>query len=133
MVKLTKALFDAPRAEDVLRYPYLWARQAGHRVTEGRKNRPYAVILFLKAGRGSRELCWCAVAIQPPQTDTHAVEVTEIEDRRTGLDSCLPLWVVMGEHNVDVFKQSLYIEPHSHISDPIKASECAHQYQKLRP
>lgn len=106
---------DVPKAGDVLRYPYLWARQAGHGEIEGRKTRPCAVVLSLKAGSGQTELRLCAVTTQPPQTGTHAVEVPEIEKRRAGLDGDLQLWVIVDEHNVDVFEQSFYIEPHSQI------------------
>ena len=106
---------DAPRAGAVLRYPYLWARQAGRGETEGRKIRPCAVILALKAEHGQTELRLCAATTQPPQKGTHAIEVPEIEKRRAGLDSGLQLWVVVDEHNVDVFEQSFYIEPHSQI------------------
>ena len=106
---------DAPKAGDVLRYPYLWARQAGRGETEGRKSRPCAVILSLRAGSGQTELRLCAVTTQPPQKDTHAVEIPEIEKRRAGLDGSLQLWVIVDEHNVDVFEQSFYIEPQSQI------------------
>lgn len=106
---------DAPKAGNVLRYPYLWARQAEHGETEGRKTRPCAVILSLKAGSGQTELRLCAVTTQPPHSGTHAVEVPEIEKRRAGLDSDVPLWVIVDEHNLDVFEQSFYIEPRSHI------------------
>ena len=106
---------DAPRAGDVLRYPYLWARQAGRGETEGRKARPCAVILALKIGSGLTELRLCAVTTQPPQSGTHAVEVPEIEKRRSGLDGAVALWVIVDEHNVDVFEQSFYIEPQSQI------------------
>ena len=106
---------DAPRAGDVLRYPYLWARQSTNGETEGRKPRPCAVILSLKADNGQTELRMCAVTTQPPQKGTRAVEVPEIEKRRACLNSDLPLWVIVDEHNVDVFEQSCYIEPHSQI------------------
>ena len=106
---------DTPRAGDVLRYPYLWARQAGHGETEGRKSRPCAVILSLKAESGQTELRLCAVTTQPPQKGTHAVEIPEIEKCRAGLDGSLQLWVIVDEHNVDVFEQSFYIEPQSQI------------------
>lgn len=106
---------DVPHAGAVLRYPYLWARQAGRGETEGRKTRPCAVILALKSGNGQTELRLCAVTTQPPRTGTHAVEVPEIERRRAGLDSSLRLWVIVDEHNVDVFEQSFYIEPQSQI------------------
>jgi hypothetical protein len=106
---------DAPRAGDVLRYPYLWARQAGRGETEGRKTRPCAVILALRTGSGQTELRLCAVTTQPPQSGTRAVEVPEIEKRRSGLDGAVALWVIVDEHNVDVFEQSFYIEPQSQI------------------
>lgn len=106
---------DAPSAGDVLRYPYLWARQSSNGETEGRKSRPCAVILSLKAGIGQTELRLCAVTTQPPQNGTHAVEIPEIEKRRAGLDGGLRLWVVVDEHNLDVFEQSFYIEPHSQM------------------
>lgn len=106
---------DAPRAGHVLRYQYLWARQAGQGETEGRKQRPCAVILAFKVNKGQTELRLCAVTTQPPSKSTHAVEVPEIEKRRAGLDGILPLWVIVDEHNVDVFENSFYIEPQSQI------------------
>ena len=106
---------DTPRAGNVLRYPYLWARQAEYGETEGRKSRPCAVILSLTAESGQTELRLYAVTTQPPQKGTHAVEIPEIEKRRAGLDGGLPLWVIVDEHNVDVFEQSFYIEPQSQI------------------
>ena len=39
----------------------------------------------------------------------------EIERRRAGLDGGMPLWVIVDEHNVDVFEQSFFIEPQSQI------------------
>ena len=106
---------DAPYAGCVLRYPYLWARQAGRGETEGRKSRPCAVILALKTGKGQTELRLCSITTQPPQKGTQAVEVPEIERRRAGLDGGVALWVIVDEHNVDVFEQSFYIEPQSQI------------------
>ena len=106
---------NAPRAGYVLRYPYLWARQSDGGEVEGRKLRPCAVILALSTVQGYTELRLCAVTTQSPQSRTHAVAVPEIEKRRAGLDIEIPLWVIIDEHNVDVFEQSYYIEPHSHI------------------
>ena len=104
---------DAPHAGHVLRYPYLWARQAGQGETEGRKPRPCAVILALSSGKGQTVLRLCAITTQPPMRETHAVEVPEIEKRRAGLDGSVALWVIVDEHNLDVFEQSFYIEPQS--------------------
>lgn len=106
---------DVPHAGHVLRYPYLWARQAGQGETEGRKQRPCAVILALSSAKGQTELRLCAITTQPPRRETHAVEVPEIEKRRAGLDGSVALWVIVDEHNLDVFEQSFYIEPQSMI------------------
>ncbi len=35
--------FEEIQTASVVRYPYLWVREAGHGETEGRKNRPVAV------------------------------------------------------------------------------------------
>jgi hypothetical protein len=106
---------DAPKAGTVLRYPYLWARQAGIGETEGRKSRPCAVILAVRNEKGQTELRLCAVTSQPPQNHNHAIEVPAIEKRRAGLDGDMALWVIVEEHNVDVFEQSYYIEPQSTV------------------
>ncbi len=106
---------DAPKAGAVLRYPYLWARQAGIGETEGRKSRPCAVILAVRNDKGKTELRLCAVTSQPPQAHTRAVEIPAIEKRRAGLDGDISLWVIVDEHNVDVFEQSYYIEPRSTV------------------
>ena len=106
---------DTPRAGDVLRYPYLWARQSTNGETEGRKPRPCAVVLSLQTGNEQTVLRLCAVTTQPPQKGVRAVEIPEIEKRRASLDGGLQLWVIVDEHNVDVFEQSFYIEPHSEI------------------
>jgi hypothetical protein len=106
---------DMPLAGYVLRYPYLWARQAEGGETEGRKQRPCAVILASRMGNGRTELRLCAVTTQHPQRGVHAIEVPEIEKRRAGLDGGVALWVIVDEHNVDVFEDSFYIEPKSQI------------------
>ena len=106
---------DPPRAGDMLRHPYLWARQSTEGETEGRKLRPCAVILALHIRNGQTELRLCAITTQPPQRNTNAVEVPEIEKRRAGLDGSIPLWVIIDEHNLDVFENSFYIEPQSQI------------------
>jgi hypothetical protein len=106
---------DTPKAGDVLRYPYLWARQADVGETEGRKPRPCAVVLAITARPGKTELRLCAVTTQPPQPNTRAIPVPDTEKRRAGLDAHIPLWVIIDEHNVDVFEQSYYIEPRGQL------------------
>ena len=106
---------EVPSAGHVLRYPYLWARQAQTGETEGRKSRPCAVILSISAKPGQTELRLCAITSQPPHANSRAVIVPAIEKRRAGLDTGMDLWVILDEHNVDVFEQSYYVEPNSQI------------------
>ena len=78
---------DAPRIGHVLRYPYLWARQALSGETEGRKTRPCAVVLAITNQVGNTELRLCAITTQPPSSSNRAISVPEIERRRAGLDT----------------------------------------------
>ena len=52
---------STPKAGDVLRYPYLWARQARAGETEGRKLRPCAVVLAVTNRTDRTHLRLCAV------------------------------------------------------------------------
>lgn len=106
---------EAPKAGDVLRYPYLWARQARNGETEGRKPRPCAVVLTVATQANKTELRLCAITTQQPTSDVVALLIPETEKRRAGLDVRLQLWVILDEHNFDVFEQSYYIEPLSQV------------------
>lgn len=106
---------NKPKAGDVLRYPYLWARQSRAGETEGRKLRPCAVVLAVTDHTDRTHLRLCAVTTQSPIKGTLAVAVPDTEKRRAGLDAQVPLWVIIDEHNVDVFELSYYIEPQSQM------------------
>jgi len=106
---------STPKAGDVLRYPYLWARQSRTGETEGRKLRPCAVVLAVTNQKDQTHLRLCAVTTQKPMSDAIAVPVPDTEKRRAGLDVKIPLWVIIDEHNVDVFELSYYIEPQSQM------------------
>ena len=106
---------STPKAGDVLRYPYLWARQARAGETEGRKLRPCAVVLAVTKQTDRTHLRLCAVTTQNPMQGALAVAVPDTEKRRAGLDVHIPLWVIIDEHNVDVFELSYYIEPQSQM------------------
>jgi len=106
---------STPKAGDVLRYPYLWARQARAGETEGRKLRPCTVVLAVTNQTDRTHLRLCAVTTQNPMKGALAVAVPDTEKRRAGLDVHIPLWVIIDEHNVDVFELSYYIEPQSQM------------------
>ena len=95
----------------VIRFSYLWARQAAHGETEGRKDRPVAVGFRLPRTRGGDQLVLFAITSQTPQRDRFAVEIPSMEKRRAGLDNALRLWIILDEYNTDIIGRSFYLEP----------------------
>lgn len=103
--------FDDLRSGFVIRFPYLWVREAGRGETEGRKSRPVAVGIRLDRPDGNDLLLLFPITSQPPSPDRFAVEIPEIEKRRAGLDVALQLWIILDEYNQDIIGQSFYLEP----------------------
>jgi hypothetical protein len=103
--------FDALRTGCVIRYPYLWVRQAERGETEGRKPRPVAVGARIARPKHDDVLVLFPITSQPPSTDRFAAEIPEIEKRRAGLDAALRLWIILDEYNQDTIGQSFYLEP----------------------
>lgn len=101
---------DALRTGVVIRYPYLWARQAQAGETEGRKDRPVAVGVRLPRANGDLVLFF-PVTSKQPETSRFAAEIPPIEKRRAGLDPDLRLWLILDEFNTDIVGQSFYLEP----------------------
>lgn len=92
----------------VVRYPYLWARQAEAGESEGRKDRPTAVAFRVVRPGGDRVLL-IPITTSPPTADTWAVEVPDSEKRAAGLDPRLRQWIVLDEANTDVVSGSFYL------------------------
>jgi hypothetical protein len=103
--------FDELRTGCVIRFPYLWVREAERGETEGRKPRPVAVGVRIARPRGEDLLVLFPITSQPPSPDRFAVEIPEIEKRRAGLDATLRLWIILDEYNQDVLGRSFYLEP----------------------
>jgi hypothetical protein len=103
--------FDQIRTACVIRFPYLWAREAESGETEGRKVRPVAVGVRLSRPKGEDVLILFPITSQPPAVGRFAVEIPEIEKRRAGLDAAIPLWIILDEYNQDVIDKSFYLEP----------------------
>lgn len=102
---------DRLRTGCVIRFPYLWAREAERGETEGRKHRPVAVGVRISRPRGEDLLVLFPITSQPPAPDRLAVELPDTEKRRAGLDAMIRLWLVLDEYNQDVVGQSFYLEP----------------------
>ena len=103
--------FARIRTACVVRFPYLWAREAERGETEGRKNRPVAVGVRISRPKGADVLILFPITSRPPSSDRFAVEIPEMEKRRGGLDATIRLWLILDEYNQDVVGQSFYLEP----------------------
>ena len=100
------------RAGDVVRYPYLWAREAVRGETAGRKHRPSAVA-FRYVHRGEDRVFLLPITASEPEPGRAAYELPEIEVRRIGRGDVGRLWVVLDEANIERVHGSHYIEPDS--------------------
>jgi len=103
--------FDQIGTACVIRFPYLWAREAVRGETEGRKIRPVAVGVRISRQEGEDLLILFPITSQPPAPGRFAVEIPEMERRRAGLDVTVPLWIILDEYNQDIVGRSLYLEP----------------------
>ncbi len=83
------------KAGDILRYYYLWARQADHGEESGRKARPVCLIVKTKANPPS--LFLFPLTSQKPALEQLHLGISEIECRRAGLDH--PSWLILDEYN----------------------------------
>jgi hypothetical protein len=102
---------DELRTGCVIRFSYLWVREAERGETEGRKPRPVVVGVRIARPKADDVLVLFPITSQPPSPDRFAVEIPEIEKRRAGLDAALRLWIILDEYNQDTINQSFYLEP----------------------
>jgi len=103
--------YDALRTGAVIRFPYLWAREAARGETEGRKFRPVAVGVRVPKPKAEDVLFLFPITSQEPERERFAAEIPETEKRRAGLDRDVRLRIVLDEYNQDVIGRSYYIEP----------------------
>ena len=104
----------------VIRYPYLWARQARAGETEGRKDRPVAVGVRIARPEGDLALFF-PITTKEPEQSRFAAEIPDIEKRRAGLDADRRLWIILDEFNSDRIGKSFYLEPEPPIGRFSKA------------
>jgi hypothetical protein len=102
---------DDLRTGCVIRFPYLWVREAERGETEGRKHRPVAVGVRISKPKGEDLLVLFPITSQSPTAGRFAVEIPEMEKRRAGLDAALRLWIIFDEYNSDIIGRSFYLEP----------------------
>lgn len=112
--------YDDIQTATVLRYPYLWARQARAGETEGRKDRPVAVGVRIARPEGDLALFF-PITTKEPEQSRFAAEIPDIEKRRAGLDADRRLWIILDEFNSDRIGKSFYLEPEPPIGRFSKA------------
>lgn len=101
---------DALQTGAVIRFPYLWAREAAAGETEGRKFRPVAVGVRIPKPGGADVLILFPITSQQPPPNRFAAEIPDTENRRAGLDGMMRLWMALDEYNQDVIGESFYPE-----------------------
>ena len=85
-----------PVAGTVLRYNYLWRREADEGRDEGRKDRPVALLLSRAPGTG--ECVVVPITRRAPADATTAMALPPAEKVRLGLDDERS-WIVLNEFN----------------------------------
>ena len=82
----------------VIRYAYLWKREADQGQIEGQKHRPCVVVLCVEEVDGERVVTVAPITHSPPTDLSQAIELTPATRRRLGLDA-EKNWIVATEVN----------------------------------
>jgi hypothetical protein len=88
-----------PRPGLVIRYSYLWRREALAGRDEGLKDRPCAVVLALQDEDGRTRVYALPITHSAPGPGKDAVEIPAMVKARLGLDGARS-WVVVDEANL---------------------------------
>jgi hypothetical protein len=88
-----------PRPGLVVRYDYLWVREAAAGRHQG-KERPACLVAAMDSSASPRFVVILPITHTRPHRDTIGVEIPPKVGRALGLDDA-PNWVIVSEHNVD--------------------------------
>ncbi|MEP6966720.1 MAG: hypothetical protein ABI906_01440 [Pseudomonadota bacterium] len=83
----------------VVRYDYLWSREAAAGRAQG-KDRPACLVAASDAQANPRYVVLLPITHSPPGAETIGVEIPAKVRRAIGLDD-VRSWVVVSEHNID--------------------------------
>ena len=79
----------------VVRFHYLWARQASVGEESGRKGRPVCIVVRTPGNPGAVYLF--PITSQEPRSERISLSLSEMECRRVGLS--FPCWIILDEYN----------------------------------
>jgi mRNA-degrading endonuclease toxin of MazEF toxin-antitoxin module len=82
----------------VIRYAYLWKREADAGQVEGRKHRPCAIVVCVEHHEGEQVVTVAPITRTRPRQADQAVELTAATRRRLGLGA-QPNWIMATEVN----------------------------------
>lgn len=88
-----------PRPGLVIRYDYLWSREAAAGRDQG-KERPACLVAATDPATSPSFVVILPITHTPPDKDTVGVEIPARVREALGLDDA-PSWVIVSEHNVD--------------------------------
>ena len=88
-----------PRPGLVIRYDYLWTKEAAAGRDQG-KERPACLVAAMDAMSSPRFVVILPITHTRPDKDTVGVEIPTRVREALGLDDA-PSWVIVSEHNVD--------------------------------
>lgn len=83
----------------VIRYDYLWTREAAAGRDQG-KERPACLVAAMDSGASPRFVVILPITHTPPDKDTVGVAIPPKVRAALGLDDATS-WVIVSEHNVD--------------------------------
>src|SRR5216683_4596817 len=88
-----------PKACLVVRYDYLWSREAAAARSKG-IDRPTCIVATSDSLTRPRYVVLLPITHSPPDADTIGIEIPTKVKQAIGLDS-VPSWVIVSEHNID--------------------------------
>ena len=88
-----------PKPGLVIRYDYLWAREAAAGRDQG-KDRPACLVAASDATAAPRFVVILPITHTPPASSTVGIEIPSRVRQVLGLDDA-PSWVIVSEYNVD--------------------------------
>ena len=88
-----------PKPGLVVRYDYLWSREAAAGADQG-KDRPACLVAASDSTAQPRFVVILPITHSAPSGDTAGIEIPPRVRRALGLDD-EPCWVIVSEHNVD--------------------------------
>jgi hypothetical protein len=91
--------FPEPKPGLVVRYDYLWSREAAQGRDQG-KDRPTCLLAATDRLTRPRHVVLLPITHTPPDDDTVGIEIPTKVKQALGLDDA-PSWVVVSEHNID--------------------------------